>query len=285
MQTVRDIQRRIRSVKNTQKITRAMKMVSAAKLRRAQEMAEAARPFFDKTLQILRAVGAKTRDDLHPLLRQERHSGRSGFIVITADRGLCGGYNARVIELAKNNIDKAEKAAIIAAGKKGRDFFKKRGYEVVADYIDIEDRPSFDTAQKIARKVIDLFTGFYFDQVQLAYTEFHSALTQRAKIITLLPVAGDEVIESEVPRTEYLFEPSPGEVLDLILPKYVENILYGVLLESKASEFGARMTAMDSATENAEEMIDELTLSYNRARQAEITTEISEIVGGAEALE
>lgn len=283
MQSMRDIKRRIKSVQNTQKITRAMKMVAAAKLRRAQERAEGAREFFETTKSIFENVAEAVSDVTHPLLI-DRGGEKVGYVVITADRGLAGGYNIKMINEVVDHIDDKENASILTIGRRGRDYFSRRGFDIVSEYIGVEDQPSFDTAQKIAQEVIQLYESGVFDRVYLSYTRFQTALTQFPSIVPILPIAPEKGEKAGGLKTEYIYEPSAGEVLDWILPKYLENIIYSALLEAKASEFGSRMTAMDSATENAQEMIDKLTLSYNRARQAAITTEISEIVGGAEAL-
>ncbi|MFW6265933.1 MAG: ATP synthase F1 subunit gamma [Halanaerobiales bacterium] len=283
METMRDIKRRINSVQNTKKITRAMKMVAGAKLRRAQEKAENARPFFKKTRQILLDVEQYTRNAEHPLL-DEREGNKNLYILVTGDRGLCGPYNSRVIDALKEEMGSEEEVKLLTIGQKGRDYFARRNYEIISEYIQIDDYPDFRFARKISNEVISLFKEEVVDSVNLVYTHFESALSQEVQIIPLLPVEAPEKREEDKTQVEYLYEPSPDEVLDIMLPQYVNNVLYAALLESKASEFGSRMTAMDSATENAAEMIDELTLSYNRARQAEITKEITEIVSGAEAL-
>ncbi len=296
METMRDIKRRINSVKNTQKITRAMKMVAAAKLRNSQKKAEAARPFFIKTRTILADV-VKYSGDLkeHPLLI-EREVENPLYIAINGDRGLCGAYNNNIIDRVEECTEGNKDISLLLIGKKVRDYFRRRNYNIISEYVKIDDYPDFEFASKIADEVISLFTEGIVDGVYLIYTHFNSAISQTVKTINILPVEpeieGEEVQISrpdeegeEKFQVDYIYEPSPKEVLDILLPQYIENVLYSALLEAKASEFGSRMTAMDSATDNASEMIDELTLSYNRARQAEITKEITEIVGGAEALE
>lgn len=283
METMRDIKRRINSVKNTQKITRAMKMVAAAKLRNSQKKAENARPFFNKTREILTDVFRYTREARdHPLL-SEREGRRHLYIIITDDRGLCGAYNAKVIAKAEEAIEKKGEVSLLTIGRKGRDYFAKRGYRIVSEYIKIDDYPDFNFAKRVGEEVISLFLEEIVDRVSIIYTHFNSAISQTCKVMPLLPISSPEE-DTEKKQVDYIYEPSPEEVLDILLPKYVNNILYSTLLESKASEFGSRMTAMDAATDNAGELIDELTLYYNRARQAAITKEISEIVGGAEAL-
>lgn len=283
METMRDIKRRINSVENTKKITRAMNMVAGAKLRRAQEKAEDARPFFNKTRKILLDVQKNTRNADHVLLN-ERDGNKHLYILITADRGLCGGYNSKVIDKFKNNINSDEKSSLLAIGSKGRDHFKKRNFDIISEYVQLDDYPNFKFARKITSEIISLFKEEMIDKVSLIYTKFETALSQKVELIPLLPVESPEKKEKDKVEVEYLYEPSADEVLDVILPQYVNNILYASLLESKASEFGSRMTAMDSATDNANDMIDDLTKTYNRARQSEITKEITEIVGGAEAL-
>jgi len=299
---MRDIQRRIGSVKNTQKITRAMKMVAAAKLKNAQDRAEDARPFFNKTVEVLRGVFTRTKETAHPLLA-EREGGRHLVIVITGDRGLCGSYNHKVIDLAEEIVEAEEEVSLMVLGRKARDYFRRRGTDIMAEYVQLDDYPGYGFANNIADEIIHHFQAEDVNKVSMIYTHFNSAISQSVKKMQLLPVekfaeeaektdADAEKMEAETPGedgaeknyVDYIFEPSPAEVFDNILPQYLINVIYSALLESKASEFGARMTAMDSATENANEMIDKLTLKYNRARQAEITTEITEIVGGAEAL-
>ncbi len=282
MATMRDIKRRIKSVQSTQKITRAMKMVSATKLRRAQERAEKTRPFFQRTQDIIRGISATIDPDQHPLLAH-REIEKITVLLFTADRGLCGGYNHRVIKMVEQELGDFPNLKLVTVGKKGRDALKPRGYEITRDFVDIPDYPSFELAQELCQILVDDFIQEKTDQVLMAYTRFQSALSQSPLLLPLLPLEKREMDPQEG-RREYIMEPDPYTILDLVLPRSVENIIYGALLESKASEFGARMTAMDAATENAQEMIENLTISYNRARQEEITTEISEIVGGAEAL-
>ena len=308
MQNMRDIQRRIGSVKNTQKITRAMKMVAAAKLKNAQDRAEEARPFFNKTVEVLRGVFTRTSEKEHPLLA-EREEGRHLVIAITGDRGLCGAYNNKVIAMAEEIIKNEEEVSLIVLGRKARDYFSRRNADIMAEYVQLDDYPGYGFANDIADVIIDHFTAEDVNKVSMIYTHFNSAISQKVKKMQLLPVekftdtaekavqktettAEEQTEEAEVQEekaaekkyVDYIYEPSPAEVFDNILPQYLINVIYSALLESKASEFGARMTAMDSATENAKEMIEKLTLQYNRARQAEITKEITEIVGGAEAL-
>ncbi len=281
MAKMREIKRRIKSVQSTQKITRAMKMVAATKLRRAQERAEKTRPFFTRTLDILRGAAAIIDPACHPLLLH-REVKNTVVLLVTADRGLCGGYNSRVIRMVLEELQN-EPYDIVGVGRRGLEAFKRRGYNIIESFTNIPDNPSFDIARAVAGILIDQYVEEKCDRVLLAYTRFHTPLSQVPLLIPLLPIEQREIGERQGVR-DYIMEPEPATVLDIILPKYVENVVFGALLESKASEFGARMTAMDSATENAQEMIENLTLAYNRARQEEITKEISEIVGGAEAL-
>ncbi len=308
METMRDIERRIDTVENTKKITRAMKMVASAKLRRAQEKAEQARPFFNRTRDILIDIVHYTEETAeHPLLGSTEGD-KNLYLLVTSDRGLCGGYNTKVLRKFSASASPARTPTVVL-GRSGYRKLEKEGYDILADYVDLDDYPSFYFARRITHRIIDLYLSEDINQVNLIYTHFDSALSQTVKDIPLLPVVPPEedsqdyqedlgVIEEEGETAEtgvgeksartteanYLYEPSIPEVLDTILPQYINNILYAAILESKASEFGSRMTAMDNATENAEEMIEELTLSYNRARQEQITKEISEIVSGAEAL-
>ncbi|CCU80032.1 ATP synthase gamma chain [Halanaerobium saccharolyticum subsp. saccharolyticum DSM 6643] len=303
MQNMRDIQRRIGSVKNTQKITRAMKMVASAKLKNAQDRAEDARPYFNKTVEVLRGVFTRTKEKNHPLLA-EREGGRHLVIVITADRGLCGAYNHKVMDIAEEIVETEEEVSLLVLGRKARDYFRRREADIMAEYVQLDDYPGYGFANNIADEIIHHFEAEDVNKVSMIYTHFNSAISQTVKKMQLLPVEefaeeakkiesdDEQQMDAETAEegsdtkkyVDYIFEPSPAEVFDNILPQYLINVIYSALLESKASEFGARMTAMDSATENASEMIDDLTLKYNRARQAEITKEITEIVGGAEAL-
>ncbi|MGM0419977.1 MAG: ATP synthase F1 subunit gamma [Bacillota bacterium] len=295
MDTMRDIKRRISSVENTQKITRAMKMVAASKLRKAQDKAEAARPFFQKTRRILEDIVANTEDiEEHPLLLSPGGD-KTLYVIITGDRGLCGGYNSRVLKQVKSSLRK-EPGPILPIGKHGYKHFLRAEHEMMTEYINIDDYPDFWFARSVTDDILGAYLQEDIKKVKLVYTHFDSPLNQTVYEIQLLPVvtptergeerttAEGEEGESASSQVDYLYEPSAREVLDIVLPQYLNNIIYAAILEAKASEFGARMTAMDSATENATEMIEDLTLSYNRARQSAITKEINEIVSGAEAL-
>ncbi|KPU27395.1 ATP F0F1 synthase subunit gamma [Caloranaerobacter sp. TR13] len=280
---MRDIKRRIRSVSNTKQITKAMELVSSAKLRRTREKLEKTRPYYSTIVRSINGILVSTSGIKHPFL-EKREVKKSAYIVITADRGLCGGYNNNVIKLTVENIKNKENAVIITVGQKGRDFFRRRGYNIAAEFVHISENPQFSHAREIGDIVIDLYKKKEIDEVNVVYTRFESTISQVTKIMKLLPA--ENVIEKEGRKKTTLveYEPSPEEVLDYLIPKYIHSVIYGAMIEASASEQAARRNAMESATDNAQEMIEDLKLSYNRARQATITQEIAEIVGGAEAL-
>jgi len=285
MANLRDIRKRIASVKSTQQITKAMQMVAASKLKRAQEGVVAARPYAIKMNDVLASLVLRTEAGKHPLL-QRREEKNVEVIVITSDRGLCGGYNHNVIKDSENFIAEKEGAhenvLLGVIGKKVRDYFRRQDKEFTAEFLN-PGNITFSFAEEVAADVIERYVEKTTDAVYVVYTEFKSAMTQNVIVQRLLPVEPMELAEDEV-AVEYIYEPSEAELLADILPRYVYTQLFRMLLESVASEHGARMTAMDSATSNAVEMVDRLTLLYNRARQAAITTELMEIVSGAEAL-
>ncbi|MHB1653167.1 MAG: ATP synthase F1 subunit gamma [Desulfitobacteriaceae bacterium] len=280
MAGVRDIRRRIRSVRNMQQITKAMKMVAAANLRKSQVKVIAARPYARQLQEVLARLAQAQVDVSHPLL-EKRPVQKVGYILVSSDRGLCGGFNANLIRMTSALIqEQSHPTGLVAIGRKGRDFFRRK-VQIMAEFTDLGENPNFNQAKKIAEEVIRLYQNGELDEVYLIYTEFITAIQQRPTMLKLLPI---EQPAGKLGR-QYIFEPSPGEIITRLLPKYVETLIFRALLESKASEQGAKMTAMSSATDNAKEMIDRLTLAMNRARQAAITKEISEIVGGAAALE
>lgn len=283
MASAQDIRRRITSVKNTQQITKAMKMVAAAKLRRAQEAVTSARPFALKIKEVLSRVAAASGGASHPLL-EVREINKIAYVIITADRGLCGGFNANVLRKSANEVSQIKDPAIVAVGRKSRDFYTRRGYDVAASFVQLGENIQFSQAKEIAKFVMDKYVAGEFDEVNLVFSEFVNVLTQRPITVKLLPVE-TPAEEAKGPKVEYIYEPNAEAVLTELLPTYVESTVFRAMLEAKAGEQGARMTAMDSATKNAKDMINKLTLSLNRARQAAITKEISEIVGGAAALE
>ena len=286
MASLRDIRRRIASVKNTQQITKAMKMVAAAKMKKAQDAILAARPYAQKMHLVLSSLSARTEEDAHPLLRV-REEDHVGILVLTSDRGLCGGFNSNIsrqaLRFLKEQEGKQNQTTLNVIGKKGRNFFKSREIHMDKVYTDLAGKVNYGEAAVIANEMVDLYKGEELDVIYLIYNEFKSAMTQKVVVEKLLPIEPLEVTE-EMNAVEYLYEPSEKEVLERILPEYVETQVYRAFLESEASEQGARMTAMDSATNNARDLIHSLTLTLNKARQAQITKEISEIVGGAEAL-
>ena len=282
-QGILDIKRRMRSINNTMQITKAMYLVSSAKLRKAKERVEETRPYFEITSESVKRILSSSKGMNHPFLKK-REIKKTAFIVITADRGLAGGYNSNVLKLSEKNINK-ETDSVIVMGSKGRDFFARRGYNILDSHLGITEEPEFADARSVGNLVIDLYKKEEIDAIKLVYTKFISALTQEPTMITLLPSDfEEEEAEGKKSLTQIQYEPSPEDVIDYLIPKYVQGAIFGALVEAAASQQGARMTAMEAATDNAEEIIDDLDLKYNRARQASITQEISEIVGGAEAL-
>ncbi len=282
-ESTRDIKRRIRGISNTRQITKAMELVSSAKLRRAREQMEKSRPYYNTVYSNIRNALSTVGNIKHPYL-DVRDVNKSLYIVITADRGLAGGFNSNIIRKVEHDIkDKKDKIYLITVGLKGREYFKRRGYNVVEEFVGITEEPYFSDAQEIGKIVMDMYRKKEIDEVKVIYTQFVTTISQEVKELKLLP--NEEIKKDiEVKNSVVEFEPSPEEVLDYLIPKYIESVIYGALIESSSSQQGARRTAMESATDNADEMIDELQLSYNRARQAAITAEISEIVTGAEAL-
>ncbi len=287
MPSLLDLRRRIRAVKSTQQITKAMKMVSASKLRRAQDRLVSARPFATEMLRVLNGLAARVEPDAHPLLENRAAStGPTLLIVITADRGLAGSFNANVVKGANNFIAKdnpADGVALGLVGRKGREFFVRRGFDVRYEAINIFMKLEYAEAKKIADAAIEEFTSGRVSSVYLVYNEFKSIMTQRVVLERLLPIPKLEIEPGEQ-QTDYLFEPGPEQILGSLLPRHVETQIWRALLESAASEHAARMTAMDAATRNSSEILDSLTLSMNKVRQAAITREIIEVVSGAEAL-
>lgn len=282
-ESTRDIKRRIRGVTSTTKITKAMELVSTAKLRRARVRLEESRPYYTTVLENIRNVLAETGNIKHPLL-ESREVRSTLYIVLASDRGLAGGYNSNVIRLAENDIkERGLDAKVITVGTKARDHFKRRSYNIVEAFVGISEEPSFSNARKIGEIALSLYKNKEIDEINVVYSHFVSTISQEPRILKLLPSAEvHEKSEKSMKITE--FEPSTEEVLDYLIPKYIQSSIYGALIEASSSEQAARRVAMEAATENAEEIIEELEISYNRARQAAITMEISEIVSGAEAL-
>jgi F-type H+-transporting ATPase subunit gamma len=287
MATLKVIRKRISSVRNTQQITKAMKMVSAAKLRRAQEAAVAARPYAEKMSELLKNVAARVSGEAHPLLRG-REEKKVDLVLFTSDRGLCGGYNANLIRAAEAFIRQhagEKEITLTLVGRKGADYFRRRRAAIAERYTDILYKAPEELAAEIAQKLIGRFVAGEADAVHILYSRFRSALSQVPTLERLLPVTLAESSETEArQQTEYLYEPGVQQLLASLLPRVTGVAVQRALLEATASEHGARMTAMESATGNAAKMIGSLTLQMNRARQASITRELMEIVGTAEAL-
>lgn len=280
---MRDIKREIKSKQSTKQITKAMEMVAASKLRRAQEAAQAARPYAEKLKEVVASIAAGTKDVKHPML-EIRPVKKTGYLVITSDRGLAGGYNSNILRKVTQTIRENHKSndefVLFVIGRKGRDYFLRRNMPIVEEVIGLPDAPSFADIKSVAYTAVKNFAEGAYDELYLYYNEFVNALTQIPTATRLLPL---EAVDANAAVATYEYEPSPEGVLEVLLPKYAETLIYSAVLDGKASEFGARMTAMGSATKNANKMINQLTLTYNRARQAAITQEISEIVAGANA--
>lgn len=284
MPTLRDIRRKIAAVKKTQQITRAMNMVASAKLRGAQERMTSFRPYAEKYAEVGRSVAQRVEPDSHPLLVR-REIRRTGILLLTADRGLCGSFNTNLItraeKEAKSRTARGQQVCFFLVGRKGRDFFRRQKADIRSSYVD-NRRITYDLAAKVAEDVITAYVQEDVDEVLLIYSKFINVAVQRPQVVSLLPF----VLPEEEPRgtVDYLYEPAPQLLLEAILPEQVRVQIFAALLENNTSEQAARMTAMDNASRNCKEMIDRLTLVYNKARQASITKELMDIVGGAEAL-
>ncbi len=287
MANLRAIRKRIGSVKSTQQITRAMKMVSAAKLRRAQDGINAARPYARKMREVVAAVAGRAGADAHPLLTA-REAKKLALLVVTSDRGLCGSFNSgltrAVYRFLNEHRGEYEEITLFVVGRKGRDFFRRREIPIRKEYLGVLGAVSQRHAETVANDLVSGFLAGEFDEVRIAFNEFRSAISQEVRFEKMFPIALESSETSGGDDVDYLYEPSRGEILATLLPLYVRTMILRILLESVAGEHGARMTAMDSATNNSVEMISRLTLQMNRARQATITTELTEIVSGAEAL-
>jgi F-type H+-transporting ATPase subunit gamma len=290
MPSLLDIRRRVRAVKSTQQITKAMKMVAASKLRRAQERIQHARPYALQMMRVLNSLASRVDPAAHPLLddrKTPRAGGRALLIVITADRGLCGSFNTNVVKAAGTFITEYRNGEVSLGlvGRRGRDYFARRGFDVRLERINLFATLKFDDAKAIAKAAMDAFVDGQVDSVHLAYNEFKSVLQQRVVIDQLLPIPrGTFVEQGGTPAVDYIYEPQPDELFRHLIPNHVEIQIYRALLESNAAFFAAQMTAMDAATRNSGEMIEQLTLYMNKVRQAAITREIIEVVSGAEAL-
>jgi len=286
MASLKSIKKRIVSVKNTRQITKAMKMVSAAKLRRAQESVVAARPYAGKLSEVLQSLAGSVEGDVHPLL-EKREAKKLLLVVITSDRGLCGGFNGNLCKAAERYIKdlkgEFEQISLMTVGRKGYEALKNR-HTVAKNFPNVLAKPNYQTAAMLANEVIDGYLAGEFDQVILLFNSFRTVMSQDITFQQLLPVEPQVTTMADEAPVEYIYEPSVAELLAEILPKNIEVQIFKAMLESVAAEHGARMTAMDSASKNANEMIGKLTLQYNRARQAAITTELMEIISGAESI-
>lgn len=286
MPSLKDIRKRIASVRSTQQITKAMKMVAAAKLRRAQESVVQSRPYANKMQEVIGSLSVRVDPNRHPLLVR-REVKKLEILVITSDRGLCGGYNQNIIRevvrLIKEKEAEVESIQLNIIGRKGLDYFKRRDYKIRKEYKNILGDIDYQIASEVGRDIVSGYESGESDELLMVYNHFRSALSQVVTVQKLLPIEPIPVPEGTV-ITDYIYEPSREAILNQLLPRYIEVQLFRAMLESLASEYGARTTAMESATNNASEMIDRLTLDMNRARQSAITKELMEIVGGAEAL-
>ena len=293
MATMRDIKRRKASIESTEQITKAMKLVATVKLQKSRTKAENSRLYFNMMYQTIQDMLKKSQGIQHKYLKAG-DSKKKAIIVITSNRGLAGGYNANMVRLVTGSGVPAEDAKIFAVGRKGRDGLARKGYEIVADYSDVINEPLYSDAMQMTKELLEMFEENEIGEIYLAYTSFKNTVSQIPKFMKLLPVDLSEAEvkgdENEVENSKHdlllmNYEPDEEEVLDAIIPKYLSSLIYGAFLEAVASENGARMTAMDSATNNAEEMIEKLSLQYNRARQGSITQELTEIIAGANAIE
>ena len=289
-QQLRTIKRRISSVKSTQKITRAMELIASSRIIKAQQRVEAARPYSEEMRRLMSSVAANASSIDHPLLKEREEVSSVGTVVVTADRGLAGAYNSNVIRAAERDMrEHGKDNRLFLVGKKGVTYFRFRGYEFEESWMGNSEQPRVEDARNVAKAVASEFSEGKVDQVKLAYTRYESALTQRPTVVQLLPLPQEELEElqeeqKDEQRPQYVFEPDPEQILNYLLPRYVEGLILQGLLEAAASEHAARRRAMKAATDNADDLMDSLTRNYNQARQAEITTEIMEVVGGAEAL-
>ncbi len=286
MASMRDIKRRKGSIQSTQQITKAMKLVSTVKLQRAKQRAEQSKAYFNCMYETVTSMLAKTGNLNHPYLKAGE-SGKKAVIVITSNRGLAGGYNSNVVKLITKGELKKEDLVIYAVGKKGKDSLKRYGYEIAGEYSDIIEEPAYVDAMALGNKLLESYAAGEIGEIYMAYTGFKNTVVHEPTLLKLLPVEvadKEETAKDSGSRAPMNFEPEDDEALDLIIPKYVTSLIYGGMVESVASENGARMQAMDSATSNAEEMIDHLSLMYNRARQGSITQELTEIIAGANAI-
>ncbi len=284
MASMRDIKRRKGSIQSTQQITKAMKLVSTVKLQKAKSRAEQSNPYFNYMYQTVTSMLARSGNLNHPYL-QAGSSQKKAIITIASNRGLAGGYNSNIVKLVTDSGISKEDAQIYIIGRKAKDSLQRKGYEMKGDFSDVIEGPTYEDASAICKEVLAAFTSGEIGEIYLAYTHFKNTVSHEPTLMKLLPVEFDEAELKEADSHVLMnYEPNEEEALDLIIPKYMTSLFYGALVEAVASENGARMQAMDSATSNAEEMISDLTLKYNRARQGSITQELTEIIAGAEAI-
>ena len=284
MASMRDIKRRRNSIASTQQITKAMKLVSTVKLQKTKMRAERSKPYFDKMYATVTSMLAKSGTIEHPYLKPQS-STKKAVILITSTRGLAGGYNSNVIKTVTGSDLKAEDIVLFTVGSKGREYFARRNYKIAKEYNEVIENPMFSDAKEIYEEVLKRYVSGEVGEIYLAYTYFKNTVVHEPRLLKLLPIQVDEAdIEAAKSNSLMNYEPQEEEALEIIIPKYMTSILYGALVEAVASENGARMQAMDSATSNADEMIEKLTLQYNRARQGSITQELTEIIAGANAI-
>lgn len=288
MGSLKEIDTRIKSTKKMKQITKAMNMVSSSKLRRAESNTKQFRPYMEKMQDAITAVAGSDKNSRHPML-QQREVKKSAYLVITSDKGLAGAYNANVLKHLIKDIEEKHASkddySIVVLGQTGVDFLKNKGYDIHDSLIDVPDQPSFKEVQEIAKKAIGLYSEGEVDEVKIYFSHFVSVLENTPSTKTVLPLSPEDSSLGHGQMSSYEFEPDKEAILSVILPQYVESLIYGTILDAKASEHATRMTAMKNASDNASEIIDDLSIQYNRARQAAITQQITEIVGGSVALE
>lgn len=284
MPSIRNVKRRIKSVGSTQQITKAMNLVSAAKLQKSKTKLERTRPFFNETVRVISSIVNSSKGIHHPYL-DRREAKNIIVILITGDKGLCGGYNSNISKLANKFAEENKNVSFITLGSKGKDYISRQGKSIKHSLVGISENPFYEDAQEIGEIIINAFKDATVDEVYLAYTEFITTITHEPKLTRILPIDTSKFEDDKSSNNaSMIYEPNAEEILDYVIPEYINIVIFGGLIESATCEQGARMTSMDSATENAYEIIDKLTLIYNRARQSAITQEINEIVTGANAL-
>lgn len=285
MASMRDIKRRKGSISSTQQITKAMKLVSTVKLQKSKTLADETKPFFNNMYRTVSSILQKTGPIMHPYL-QEKEGGKKAVVLITSNRGLAGGYNANIVKLITSSDFKKDDVVVYAIGHKGREMIERKGYEIFKEDSEIINAPLYSDAMNVCNELLEKFEAGEIGEIYVAYTNFKNTVVHEPKLMKLLPISMEDQknMNNDEHQTLMNFEPSAEEALDLIIPKYITSILYGAFMEAIASENGARMQAMDAATSNAQDMIDKLSLQYNRARQGSITQELTEIIAGAEAI-